>query len=100
MSLRRWNPKRDANEKSIVHALKAAGAEVIRLDCFDLLVLYHGEIHCLDAKLPKRGRVTTAQDALVQAGWPICYVYDPIDALRAIGATRKHGVEDNGERDT
>jgi hypothetical protein len=82
-----WNLRRDANEPAIVHALRQAGAEVMRLHPFDMLVLYHGQLFMLDAKMPKGG-TTAAQDALVEAGWPLCYVRDPIDALRAIGAVR------------
>jgi hypothetical protein len=88
MSLNRWNARRDANEGPIVQALRAAGADVIRLDVFDLLVLYRGRIFCLDAKLPKTGKATTSQDALVDRGWPLCFVHDPIDALKAIGAVK------------
>ena len=87
MSLKRWNAKRDANELAIVKALKQAGAEVLRLDAFDLLVLYHGKLFMLDPKTLS-GRPTTAQVELIAAGWPLCYVHDEIDALRAIGAVR------------
>jgi hypothetical protein len=87
MSLKRWNAKRDATEPAIVDALEQAGAKVIRLDVFDLLVLYHGRLFMFDAKLPK-GRKTQSQLALVEEGWPLQFVTEPFAALRAIGAVR------------
>lgn len=87
MTIKRWNAKRDANEKPIVRALQQAGAKVIRLDAFDLLVLYRGKLFMLDPKTAK-GRATSAQDQLTAEGWPLCYVKDEIEALRAIGAVR------------
>lgn len=87
MSLKRWNARRDKNEKPIVRALKQAGAQVMRLDAFDLLVLYRGKLFMLDPKTAK-GRTTSAQDELTAEGWPLCYVKDEIEALRAIGAIR------------
>lgn len=85
MSLKRWNAKRDGNERRIVAALKKAGAQVLRLDTFDLLILYRGNLFMLDAKMPK-GRATLTQAALIAEGWPLCYVEDEIAALKAIGA--------------
>jgi hypothetical protein len=85
MSLHRWNAKRDATEPAIVAALQQAGAKVIRLDVFDLLILYHGRLFMLDCKVGK-GRTTSAQDALIKDGWPLQYVRDPFEVLRAIGA--------------
>lgn len=87
MSLKRWNPRRDQNERAIVQALERAGAQVLRLDVFDLLVLYRGRLFMLDAKMPT-GRPTKAQDALTAAGWPLAYVEDELSALRQIGALR------------
>lgn len=87
MSLKRFAAKRDGNEKAIVKALVKAGAQVLRLDRFDLLVLYRGKLTMLDAKTLK-GRTTLSQDALIAEGWPLCYVRDEIEALRAIGAVR------------
>src|SRR3990167_2007282 len=85
MSLKRWNAKRDQNEVAIVRALWKAGAAVLRLDAFDMLVLYRGHLFMLDAKMPK-GRPTEAQAALLACGWPLRYVRDEMSALRAIGA--------------
>lgn len=87
MSLNRWNAKRDATEPAIVDALEHAGAKVLRLDTFDLLVLYHGQLFMFDAKVPK-GRTTLSQDVLIREGWPLRLVHDPIAALKAIGAVR------------
>lgn len=85
MSLNRWNARRDANERPIVRALRQAGAQVLLLDDFDLLVLYRKRLSMLDAKTA-HGRTTSAQDALIAAGWPLQLVEDEIAALRAIGA--------------
>lgn len=90
MSIKRWNAKRDANEPGIVSALKQVGAKVLRLDAFDLLVLYRGTLFMLDAKMPE-GRTTSAQDELLEDGWPLHMVVDEMSALRAIGAVSEPG---------
>lgn len=38
MSIKRWDAKRDANEREIIDALKQAGCTVEQLDTFDLAV--------------------------------------------------------------
>lgn len=88
MSLHRWNAKRDATEPGIVKALRKAGSEIIRLDAFDLLVLYRRQLFMLDAKSPG-GQATLAQEKLIAAGWPLHYVTDELAALRVIGAIRE-----------
>lgn len=85
MSLKRWNARRDANEGEIVSALEQAGALVLRLDAFDLLVLYRRQLFMMDAK-GRLGRATLAQARLVTQGWPLRYVRTPEAALEAIGA--------------
>lgn len=53
MSLKRHNPKRDANEGAIVKALREAGAMVTLLNGAgvpDLLVLYGGNVYLLEVK--------------------------------------------------
>jgi hypothetical protein len=77
--------KRDLTEPAIVAALEKAGARVLRLDVFDLLVLFRGQMFMLDAKTGK-GRATFTQEALVKLGWPLRYVRTEIEALKAIGA--------------
>jgi hypothetical protein len=79
--------RRDATEPEIVRALEQVGADVERLDKFDLLVWYRGRLFMLDAKSPG-GRPTEAQERLTARGWPLRYVETPIDALKAIGAIR------------
>ncbi len=86
MSLNRWATKRDQNERPIVAALRKAGAKVMLLDKFDLLVLYRGRVFMLDAKMPT-GRATEAQDAMTEEGWPLRYVRDEVEALEAIGVS-------------
>lgn len=87
MSLNRWNARRDANEPAIVDALEKAGALVLRLNKFDLLVYYRGKLFMLDPKTSK-GRATSVQEALLDNGWPLVFVRDEIEALKAIGAQR------------
>lgn len=93
MSLKRYATKRDTTEPGIVKALKQAGADVIQLDAFDLLVLFRGQLFMLDAKTPRGkgpkgvlGRTTSAQERLLERGWPLRMVIDEMGALRAIGA--------------
>lgn len=85
MSLNRWNARRDANERPIVRALRQAGAQVLLLDDFDLLVWYRKRLSMLDPKT-RHGRPTKGQQALIDAGWPLQFVEDEMAALRAIGA--------------
>ena len=87
MSLKRWNPRRDQNEKAIVDAIERTGARVMRLDTFDLLIWYRGALYMLDAKTPT-GRPTKAQQRLIDDGWPLHFVPDELSALRQIGALR------------
>ena len=64
MSLIRRNPKRDANEKAIVDALRDVGATVERLSgkgVPDLLVGFRGRTVLLEVKRQKRGRLTRDQ---------------------------------------
>ncbi len=91
MSVKRWNTRRDSTEPLICRALANAGADYIRLDAFDLLVLYRGRLSMLDCKRAK-GRRTRNQEILVQRGWPLRFVVTPDEALKAIGADiRKAG---------
>ncbi len=85
MSLKRFDARRDATEPAIVATLEKVGAQVLRLDVFDLLVCYRGALFMLDAKTAS-GRTTKAQDRLVALGWPLVYVRDEMAALEAIGA--------------
>lgn len=87
MSLHRRNPRRDANEPEVVEAIQKYGAKFRRLNIFDLLVLRKGRVFMLEVKTPK-GQPTKAQEELIAEGWPLCYVHDPIEALRAIGAVK------------
>ena len=74
--------KRDRNEREIVLALRAVGAEVWRLSVPggpDLLVRRAGRIWCFEVKTAKGTR--TAAQALTQ--WQVVRTID--EALRAIG---------------
>lgn len=85
MSIKRFDARRDATEPAIVRALLQVGALVLRLDAFDLLVLFRGRLVMLDCKTAK-GKPTPSQLDLIAAGWPLRFVVTADDALRAIGA--------------
>lgn len=82
LSLRRWNPKRDANEKPIVDALRGVGAHVTRVSgegAPDLLVRHRGILYAWEVK-SKSGKRTEAQE---ESQWPIVRTIE--EALEAIG---------------
>lgn len=87
MSLNRYAARRDQNERPIVKALRKAGALVMQLGKFDLLVYYRGTLFMVDPKMPK-GKPTKAQQTLIDQGWPLRFVRDEIAALKAVGAIR------------
>jgi hypothetical protein len=87
MSFNRWAAKRDTGEIEIVDALRKAGALVLHLNKFDLLIYYRGQLFMRDTK-SKDGRITDAQQQLLDDGWPLVFFKDPIEALRSIGAVR------------
>lgn len=95
MGIKRWATKRDATEPSILRALHRVGADYIRLDPFDVLVLFRGRLTMLECKVAT-GRPTRNQDVLIQRGWPIVFVRTPDEALTAIGAV---GVADQASPD-
>lgn len=66
MSLKRHNPKRDANEPEIVRALESIGCDVTRLDKpVDLVVGYRGRTVLLEVKT-KDGKLTEDQKKFFQ----------------------------------
>lgn len=81
--------KRDKVEGEIVAALEFAGATVLKLDDFDLLVGYNGHNYVFEVKSSK-GRLTANQ----KRWWGIRWagqreiVRSIRDALCAIGAAR------------
>lgn len=84
MSLKRFATRRDGTEPAILRALSQVGADYIRLDAFDVLVLFRGRLTMLDCKTV-RGRRTRNQQVLLDRGWPLQFVVTPADALAAIG---------------
>lgn len=87
MSLSRRNPKRDANEKAIVAALRAVGLEVTQISgkgAPDLLVRCNcpGRPHLWAFEVKTgAGKRTAAQES---SRWPI--VRTPEDAMKCISA--------------
>lgn len=85
MSLRRWNPKRDANEKAIVEALEAIGVTVHRISSPGVgdLIAYHWRegVRLLEVKTPK-GTLTVVQQ---RSRMPRCIVRSVAEALALFG---------------
>lgn len=55
MSINRYNPKRDANEKEIVEYFKKRGLSVVRLNTpLDLLIGYQKKNYLVEVKMPKK----------------------------------------------
>lgn len=88
MSLRRWNPKRDAAEPAIVDALEAIGVTVHRLShpgLPDLLCWHRREgLRLIEVKTDK-GTLTEAQQLTVCSSLPFCIVRSVSDALALYG---------------
>ena len=86
--------KVDANQESIVAALRKAGATVQFLnkqgdDCPDLLVGYRAENFVIEVKMPK-GKLTPGQ-AVWMRDWrgQACVAHTPEEALLSIGALKR-----------
>jgi hypothetical protein len=84
--------RRDANQKSIVEALRAAGVTVIEMGGVgdgvpDLLCMRrsHGLMRWLEVKMPG-GRLTKAQERF-HALIPVWVVYSVEDAMKACELT-------------
>lgn len=88
MSLNRYAAKRDESEPQIIEALEAVGACWVKLDLFDLLVQFRGQLFMLECKTGN-AKPTKSQRALEALGWPLIYVRTPEDALQALGASQQ-----------
>lgn len=66
----RTRAKRDQSEQVLAAYARARGMKVLRLDAFDLLVLYKGVLLMVEAKTG-RGRYTDRQQKLLDDGWPL-----------------------------
>lgn len=91
MSLRRYDAKRDANEKAIVDALEAVGAHVLRLSISgapDLLVSYRNgprrDLALLEVKTAK-GKINKRQREFESEGWEVFVVRSVDEALKVVG---------------
>ena len=89
MSFNRWAAKRDGCESDIVDALRKAGALVLHLNKFDLLVYLprRQAFYMLDCK-GDDGRITASQQQLLDDGFPLQFVGSPQEALKLIGVVR------------
>jgi hypothetical protein len=87
MSLARYAKRRDETERAIVEALRAVGADVLRIDrpC-DLLVRFRGIVHLIEIDGITRYRRRAAAQVRILNEWSIPRVRCSEDALRAIGA--------------
>ena len=73
MSINRYNPKRDANEKDIVTYLKNKGLSVERLNTpLDLLVGYEKRNYLVEVKMP--GKKLNANQAEFVKDWQGQYI--------------------------
>jgi hypothetical protein len=90
MTLARFGKKRDANEASIVQALRLAGCRVWHLDQpFDLLVGFRGRFAALEVKSTNRVRKDQQHqtDALLEAqaaGLPVYRIRTESEAIAAV----------------
>lgn len=85
MSLNRYARKRDANEKPIIVALKRAGASVLQLDKFDLLVGFQGRDHKMEVKVDgEKMRPRQREFAESWQGAPIHEVHNEQEALAVL----------------
>jgi hypothetical protein len=80
----------DANQASIVRALRAVGASVLHVhqlkNCFDILVGYRGRTFLMEIKTSEKEKLT-AGEADFMATWrgsTYHIVYSPDQALRII----------------
>lgn len=74
--------KRDANEKPVVEALRAVGAEVWHISGIglpDLLVRFQGHLHAFEVKGVKGKRTKAQEESL----FPV--IRTPAEALERIG---------------
>lgn len=88
----------DANQASVVKALRKCGARVVSLaaignGCPDLLVGFRSEWHVLEvkdgSKAPSARKLTPLEaDFINSCPAPVYVVCDEIQALKAIGAMR------------
>jgi len=82
MSVKRFNAKRDTSEAAIVEGLRSLGAQVLRLEAIDLLILWRGHMVLCEIKTPgSLKRRTKRQRQLVAAGWPVHFVTSLPEAL-------------------
>lgn len=91
MSLHRYNPRRDANEKEIIEALRSHGCSVRQLSVKglpDLIVGYRGQNFVMEVKTEK-GKLTPDQEQTIN-NWmgEIHIVRTPEEALKVIGLTQ------------
>lgn len=91
VSLNRYNPKRDANEKEIVDVLRGHGVTVFQLNqpC-DILAGYLGQSFTIEIKSLK-GKLTKGQQLFADNwnGSPLYVLRTPIDAIEWVKARKK-----------
>lgn len=86
--------RRDGNEREIIDALRAAGAQVEQLDLIDLLVGYRGQTFLVEVKDPQYPKAHPKRRARQEEwrrkwpGGPAGEVESVAEALAFIGATR------------
>lgn len=86
MSLKRFNPRRDSNERDIVKALQQAHCRVLRSDVFDLIVQRGPYTFLLEVKT-QDGKLNQKQINRRESGWLFSVVRTVDEALKAVGIT-------------
>ncbi len=80
--LRSYGNKRDTAEAEIVDKLRQLKCRVWLIDKpVDALVLRRGVIHAVEIKTGK-GKLTEAQQAFIDSGWPVHVLRTVDDAIR------------------
>lgn len=86
MSLKRFNPRRDSNERDIVKALQQVHCRVLRSDVFDLIVQRGPYTFLLEVKT-SQGKLNKKQQERRDLGWLFSVVRTADEALKAVGIT-------------
>lgn len=93
MALRKFNAKRDANERQIVETFRALGCLVARLDQpVDLLIYVpmarDQRMHLVEVKVPG-GQLNDNQQGFVALGWPVHIIRSVDEALALVKKLRE-----------
>lgn len=92
-ALRKYDAKRDSNEREIVDTFRALGCLVHRLDqpC-DLIIFCFKSLgqrlHLIEVKTPT-GQLNEKQSAFMAAGWPVHVIRSADEAIALVKSLRE-----------